>query len=295
MTLRLAGPLLLVGAGKMGGALLEGWLRQGLDPATVFVQDPAPPPEVQALAARHRMAVSDAPDLPAPPSVIVLAVKPDLVEKLLPEIEPLMGEGSVVLSIAAGRTLVSLSRNLPPGTPIVRAMPNVAASIGRSMTAACANSAVTRDQALECTMLLEAIGDVMWIDDESLLDAITAVSGSGPGLCLSARRVSRRSRPCRRSRCRACEPFGAGDGRGRGRVVTALGPFAARAQGEGDLAPRDHRGGTPGAHGQGWGRRTFSPAPSPPPPSAPANCRRSAPSRHGQSRLGDRPEARAFR
>ena len=180
MTLRLAGPLLLVGAGKMGGALLEGWLRQGLDPATVFIQDPAPPPEVQALAARHRMAVSDAPDLSAPPSVIVLAVKPDLVEKLLPEIEPLIGEGSVVLSIAAGRTLVSLSRNLPPGTPIVRAMPNVAASIGRSMTAACANSAVTRDQALECTMLLEAIGDVMWIDDESLLDAITAVSGSGP-------------------------------------------------------------------------------------------------------------------
>ena len=116
MTLRLAGPLLLVGAGKMGGALLEGWLRQGLDPATVFIQDPAPPPEVQALAARHRMAVSDAPDLPAPPSVIVLAVKPDLVEKLLPEIEPLIGEGSVVLSIAAGRTLVSLSRNLPPGT-----------------------------------------------------------------------------------------------------------------------------------------------------------------------------------
>jgi pyrroline-5-carboxylate reductase len=63
---------------------------------------------------------------------------------------------------------------------VVRAMPNVAASVGRSMTVACANSAVTRDQALECTMLLEAIGDVMWIDDESLLDAVTAVSGSGP-------------------------------------------------------------------------------------------------------------------
>jgi pyrroline-5-carboxylate reductase len=110
MTLRLAGPLLLVGAGKMGGALLEGWLRQGLDPSAVFIQDPAP----------------------------------------------------------------------PPGTAVVRAMPNVAASVGRSMTAACANAAVTRDQALECTMLLEAIGDVMWIDDETQLDAITAVSGSGP-------------------------------------------------------------------------------------------------------------------
>lgn len=180
MTLRRAGPLLLVGAGKMGGALLEGWLRQGLDPAAVFIQDPAPPPEVQALAARHRIAAGDAPDLPAAPSVIVIAVKPGLVEKLMPELEPLIGEGSVVLSIAAGRTLATLARALPPGTGVVRAMPNVAASVGRSMTVACANAAVTRDQALECTMLLEAIGDVMWIDDETHIDAITAVSGSGP-------------------------------------------------------------------------------------------------------------------
>ena len=179
MTLRLAGPLLLVGAGKMGGALLEGWLRQGLDPSAVFIQDPAPPPEVQALAARHGIAAGDAPDLPGPPSVIVVAVKPGLVDKLLPELEPLI-DGSVILSIAAGRTLAALSRALPAGTAVVRAMPNVAASVGRSMTAACANEAVTRDQALECTMLLEAIGDVMWIEDETQLDAITAVSGSGP-------------------------------------------------------------------------------------------------------------------
>jgi pyrroline-5-carboxylate reductase len=180
MTLRLAGPLLLVGAGKMGGALLEGWLRQGLDPATVFIRDPAPPPEVQALAARHRIAASDAPDMPAPPSVIVIAVKPGLIDKLMPELEPLIGEGSVVLSIAAGRTLATLARAVPSGTAIVRAMPNVAASVGRSMTVACPNAAVTRDQALECTMLLEGVGDVMWIDDENVLDAITAVSGSGP-------------------------------------------------------------------------------------------------------------------
>ena len=180
MTLRLAGPLLLVGAGKMGGALLEGWLRQGLDPAVVFIQDPAPPPEVQALAARHRIVAGDAPDLPAPPSVIVIAVKPGLVEELMPELEPLIGEGSLVLSIAAGRTLAALSRGLPSGTAVVRAMPNVAASVGRSMTVACANSAVSRDQALTANMLLEAVGDVMWIEDESLFDAVTAVSGSGP-------------------------------------------------------------------------------------------------------------------
>jgi pyrroline-5-carboxylate reductase len=180
MTLSLAGPLLLVGAGKMGGALLEGWLRQGLDPAIVFIQDPALQPEVAGLATRHGIAAGSAPDLPAAPSVILLAVKPDLTHKLLPEIEPMIGERTVVLSIAAGRTLESLSRHLPPGTAIVRAMPNTAASIGRSITVACANQAVTRDQALECTMLLEAVGEVVWVDDESLMDAVTAVSGSGP-------------------------------------------------------------------------------------------------------------------
>ncbi len=180
MTLRLAGPLLLVGAGKMGGALLEGWLRQGLDPASIFIQDPAPSPEVASLAARHGIAAGTAPDLPAPPSVIVLAVKPDLAQRLLPEIEPMIGERSVVLSIAAGRTLASLSQALPQGTAIVRAMPNTAASVGSSITVACANAAVTRDQALECTSLLEAVGEVVWIDDETLLDAVTAVSGSGP-------------------------------------------------------------------------------------------------------------------
>jgi len=180
MTFRLAGPLLLVGAGKMGGALLEGWLRQGLDPASVFVQDPAPPPEVASLAARHGIAHGTAPDLPSAPSVIVLAVKPDLTPKLLPEIEPMIGESSVVLSIAAGRTLASLARHLPLDTAIVRAMPNTAAAVGCSMTAACANQAVTREQRLECTALLEAVGEVVWIDDEGLLDAVTAVSGSGP-------------------------------------------------------------------------------------------------------------------
>jgi pyrroline-5-carboxylate reductase len=111
---------------------------------------------------------------------MVIAVKPDQVGALLPDLGPLIGEKSVVLSIAAGRTLATLAESLPSDTAIVRAMPNVAASVGRSMTVACANDAVTRDQALECTMLLEAIGEVVWIDDESLLDAITAVSGSGP-------------------------------------------------------------------------------------------------------------------
>lgn len=178
MTLRLAGPLLLVGAGKMGGALLEGWLRNGLDPAKVIVSDPALPPDVSALLERHGIEVGCAPS--AKPSVILIAVKPQLVDDVLPSLAPLVGTETVIVSIAAGRTLASLARQLPKGSAIVRAMPNTPASIGQSMTVACANAAVTPEQALACNGLLEAVGDVVWIEDEALLDAVTAISGSGP-------------------------------------------------------------------------------------------------------------------
>jgi pyrroline-5-carboxylate reductase len=180
MTLRLAGPLLLVGAGKMGGALLGGWLRQGLDPASIAVQDPAPRPEATALMTSHGIRASRKAELATAPAVIVLAVKPQLAHAVLPELVPLLGEATVVLSIAAGRSLASLAAHVPPGTAIVRAMPNTPAAVGHAITIACANGAVTRDQALHCHMLLEAVGEVIWIDDEALLDPVTAVSGSGP-------------------------------------------------------------------------------------------------------------------
>jgi pyrroline-5-carboxylate reductase len=177
MSLRLAGPLLLVGAGKMGGALLEGWLRQGLDPKHVFVRDPGPPADIAELIARHGIETAQ---VPAKPSAIVVAVKPQLVDETLKELATAIAKSTVVLSIAAGRTLATLAKPLPKGTAIVRAMPNTAAAIGHSMTVACANASVSRDQALECNMLLEAVGEVMWIEDETLMDAVTAVSGSGP-------------------------------------------------------------------------------------------------------------------
>jgi pyrroline-5-carboxylate reductase len=180
MTLRLAGPLLLVGAGKMGGALLEGWLKQGLDPATVFIQDPALSESMKALTARHGIEASDAPELPAPPAVILIAVKPDVAEKLLPEVEPMVGEKTVVLSIAAGRTLASLSRYLPETVAVVRAMPNTPAAVGQGVTVAIANVNVTPEQKRECDALLSAVGEVIWVEDEALLDPVTAVSGSGP-------------------------------------------------------------------------------------------------------------------
>lgn len=180
MTLSLAGPLLLVGAGKMGGALLEGWLQQGLDPKSVFIQDPAPSEAVAALATRHGITIGEAPDLPGEPSVVVIAVKPQITDKLLPEVEPLLGDNSVVLSIAAGRTLTGLAHHLPPDTAIVRAMPNTPAAVGQGISVAVANQYVTPEQKGECDALLAAVGEVIWADDEALLDAVTAVSGSGP-------------------------------------------------------------------------------------------------------------------
>lgn len=180
MTLRLAGPLLLIGAGKMGGALLERWLKQGLDSSTVFIQDPALSDAMGAFAAQHGIVANDAPELPAPPAVILIAVKPNVAEKLLPEVEPMVGERTVVLSIAAGRTLESLSRYLPDTVAVVRAMPNTPASVGQGITVCIANAKVTPEQKRECDALLSAVGEVVWVEDEALLDPVTAVSGSGP-------------------------------------------------------------------------------------------------------------------
>jgi pyrroline-5-carboxylate reductase len=180
VTLHLGGPLLLVGAGKMGGALLAGWLRQGLDPASIYVQDPTPAPEAAAMMASHGIRARHKPKLPGAPAVIVVAVKPQIMDKVLPTLGASLGPATVVLSIAAGRTLSNLAAHLPGGTPIVRAMPNTPAAIGQGMTVTCASGDVTRDQALLCNMLLETVGEVIWLDDESLINAVTAVSGSGP-------------------------------------------------------------------------------------------------------------------
>src|SRR5262252_6130038 len=104
VNLHLGGPLLLVGAGKMGGTMLAGWLRQGLDPASVYVQDPTPAPEVSSLMASHGIRVRYQAKLPDAPSVIVLAVKPQIMDEVLPSLGVSVGPSTVVLSIAAGRT-----------------------------------------------------------------------------------------------------------------------------------------------------------------------------------------------
>lgn len=180
MRFGLTGPLLLVGAGKMGGALLEGWLKQGLDPASIFVQDPALPETVRRLADAHGFEAGDAPALPDAPSVIVLAVKPALANEILAAIAPKIGGDTVVLSIAAGRTLESLAAPLPEACAVVRAMPNTPASVGEGITVCVANAKTSQTQRQVCEALLAAVGEVVWVEDEALMDAVTAVSGSGP-------------------------------------------------------------------------------------------------------------------
>ena len=181
MTLKLDGPLLLAGAGKMGGALLSGLIARGLDAKLVRVQDPAPPSEVAAMLAQHGItAEARVEKLDRAPGVIIVAVKPQMMDAVFPALAKLAGPSTVVLSIAAGRSLASFEAYLPAGIAVVRAMPNTPAAIGRGITVCVANAAASAPQRALCDALLSAVGEVAWIDDERHMDAVTAVSGSGP-------------------------------------------------------------------------------------------------------------------
>ncbi|MDQ0504914.1 pyrroline-5-carboxylate reductase [Xanthobacter agilis] len=176
----LSGPVVLLGAGKMGGAMLEGWLKLGLPPHLAVVIDPHLPDSV-ALALKARgVAVNPPAHVVAAPAVLLLAVKPQVAPDAVPQVAPLARPGTLVVSIMAGRTLAFLADHFPDGTPLVRAIPNTPAAIGRGVSVAVPSATVsTADRAL-ASALLGAIGIVEWVDDEALMDAATAVSGSGP-------------------------------------------------------------------------------------------------------------------
>ncbi|KUO54309.1 MAG: pyrroline-5-carboxylate reductase [Alphaproteobacteria bacterium BRH_c36] len=181
MKLELSGPILILGAGKMGGALLSGLLSRGLQPADVLVQDPAPPAETASIIAAHAIGQAASFDkLETPPSVILAAVKPQVMDDVFPSAARHAGPHTLSLSIAAGRTIASFAKYLPAGSAIVRAMPNTPAAIGHGMTVCCASADVSAGQKELATRLMSAVGKVAWIDDEALMDAVTAVSGSGP-------------------------------------------------------------------------------------------------------------------
>lgn len=175
----LSGTLVLVGAGKMGGAMLDGWLGLGLDPAQVLVIEPQPSAAIAALA-RNGMRLVPAAEPVRDAAAVVIAIKPQSATAVVPGLAPLIGPSTVVLSIMAGRTLAGLERALPAGSAVVRTMPNLPASIGRGITVAVANARVTPLQRDLADRLLAATGRAEWVDDEVLLDAVTAVSGSGP-------------------------------------------------------------------------------------------------------------------
>ena len=175
---KVTGSVALVGAGKMGSAMLEGWIGLGLDPARAVVIEPQPAPAVAELAARG-LRLNPPPDSIRPDAVL-LAVKPQTAPDVMAAVAALVSPGTVIISIMAGRTLAFLGRALPPETAIVRAMPNTPAAIGRGITVAVANPRVTAAQRALANALLAATGAVEWVADEGLMDAVTAVSGSGP-------------------------------------------------------------------------------------------------------------------
>lgn len=175
------GVIVLAGAGKMGAALLTGWIERGIDPKRLIIQDPAPSTDLAALIARHAIRCETAvAALSTPPSIVIVAVKPQVIDQVFPALGRLCGPNTVTLSIAAGKSLASFERHLPPQSAVVRAMPNTPASIGRGITGVIANRHTTSEQRALCDRLLSAVGDVVWLEDEQSLDAVTAVSGSGP-------------------------------------------------------------------------------------------------------------------
>ncbi len=176
------GKLLLVGAGNLGGALLRGWLASGMEPDRIVVQDPAPPDHIIDLMKSHSVSCVEMAgnQSAADFSVVVLSVKPQIMDVVLPGVRPYVRPSTVFLSVAAGKTTGYFETGLGDGCSIVRTIPNTPAAVGRGITAAFANSHVTSAQKRQCDTLLHAIGEVVWVEDEGLIDVATGVSGSGP-------------------------------------------------------------------------------------------------------------------
>jgi pyrroline-5-carboxylate reductase len=183
--LRLPGPLVLVGCGKMGGALLRGWLAQGVDPKLVSVVD-IKPTGIDDIAAQGVHVHTQASELPAglKPALLLLAVKPQFMDDALPDYRKYVGPtdvpGATFLSIAAGKTLAYFKDRLGAEAEIVRSMPNTPAAVSRGITVIYRDPKVRRDRLDLCGALLKAVGKVEWVDAEDLLNAVTAVSGGGP-------------------------------------------------------------------------------------------------------------------
>jgi pyrroline-5-carboxylate reductase len=176
----IGGGLLLVGCGKMGGALLGGWLDQGVAPAAITIVEPADaalPAGLDAGITRCRSIDDLGAD--ADPEIILFAVKPQVIDEAAAPYARFRA-GATYLSIAAGKTLGDYEALLGPAAAVIRVMPNTPAAVRRGISVAVANGAVTEAARTRAGELLGAVGEVAWIDDEALMDAVTALSGSGP-------------------------------------------------------------------------------------------------------------------
>ena len=251
--LKSVGSLVLVGAGKMGSAMLDGWLARGLNPKKLVVIEPQPGKAIKALA--RRGLTLNPKGKAAAAAAVVIAVKPQTAPAAVPPLAPYVGKSTLVLSIMAGRTLRFLETSLPPDAAIVRAMPNTPAAIGRGISVACPNAKVSARQRKLAGDLLAAIGKVEWANDEVLMDAVTALSGSGPAyVFLLAEAMTKAG-------IAAGLPAGlAGAARARNRrrfrrTAAPLGPRRRHVAAERHLARRHHRGGIGGADGPGRLRR----------------------------------------
>lgn len=166
--------LVLLGCGKMGSALLAGWLKAGLPPAAVWVQEPHPSDWLKAAGVHLNIGIPDT------PAVALLAVKPQMMGAALPALQALGNGETLFVSIAAGTTIASLESTLGARTPIVRTMPNTPAMVGRGITAICGNAQASAAHLALARDLMAAVGQVVELEGEHQIDAVTAVSGSGP-------------------------------------------------------------------------------------------------------------------
>ena len=173
----ITGPIVLAGAGKMGGAMLSGWLAQGLDARHVAVIEPHPSDEIKALL-KNGIRLNPKPQDAGDVATLVVALKPQTFGEAGAMLKTFAGSSTLVVSIMAGITMASLEAAC--GGSMVRAMPNTPAAIGRGITVAVAAKDVSAAQRETADSLLRATGSVEWVTDEGLIDAVTAVSGSGP-------------------------------------------------------------------------------------------------------------------
>ncbi len=247
---------MLLGAGKMGQAMLDGWLARGLAPKKVIAIEPQPDKAIKALA-RRGLALNPkaGPKAKADATAIVIAVKPQTAPEAVPPLGLYVGKSTLVVSIMAGRTLGFLENALPPGTAIVRAMPNTPAAISRGITVAVANAKVSARQRKLATDLLAAIGTVEWVDDEALMDAVTAVSGSGPAYIFLLAEAMTKAGIAAGSAGRPRRPAGARNRRRFRRIAASLDARRRHAAAERHLARRHHRRGAERADGSGRLRR----------------------------------------